>query len=259
MKGMDNKRTDSGAARSKSETGPTSGTYGSALLRLKGAQKPSAGTPLYSRVVNRPLGRYIAAGAYVLGWTPNTVTFVSAVFTFTGITLVALVRPTWWLGIAVSALLVIGYALDSADGQLARLRGGGSIQGEWLDHVVDAGKVVALHSAVLIAAFRFFDVPTPWLLVPLGYLFVDTLIFFAMLLKDLLARTVVAKPQGSTASSGLVRAILILPSDYGFICLMFLLLGSPLLFFSVYSVLFVSNAVILVAVLIKWYRYTGAL
>lgn len=234
--------------------------YGAALERLRSTQKPSAGTPLYSRLVNRPLGRRFAALAYVLGATPNRVTFVSAIFTFSGIALVALLQPMWWSGVLVSLLLMLGYALDSADGQLARLRnGGGSVQGEWLDHTVDAAKVLTIHAAILISAFRFFELPTAWLLVPIAYLIVDSLLFFGMMERDLLlARAAGGKAPASEASTGILRAILILPSDYGLFCLVFVLLGSPMLFFGVYSVMLVCNTLFLLLALVKWYRQLGA-
>lgn len=236
------------------------GGYRAALRELRSAQKPSAGTPLYSRLINRPLGRRIAALTYVWGWTPNGVTFVSAAFTFTAIAGIALLTPSWWSGIAISALLVIGYALDSADGQLARLRGGGSLQGEWLDHTVDAAKVLTIHVAITVAVFRFFDLPAAWLLVPLAYLVVDSLLFFAMMERDLLlARAAGGSAPASTASTGVLRAILILPSDYGVFCLIFVLLGAPLVFFGVYTVMLACNIVFLAMALRKWYRQLGAL
>ena len=63
---------------------------------------------------------------------------------------------------------MFGYALDSADGQVARLTGGGSLLGEWLDHMIDSTKIAALHLAVLLHACRHTDLPAGWLLVPLG-------------------------------------------------------------------------------------------
>jgi phosphatidylglycerophosphate synthase len=53
---------------------------------------------------------------------------------------------TWFVGL-ITVVLVLGYALDAADGQLARLRGGGSSLGEWLDHMIDSAKVVGPHLA----------------------------------------------------------------------------------------------------------------
>ena len=245
----------------KAPTRPAeSGGYRDAVQRLQSAQKPSAGTPLYSRLVNRPLGRRLAALAYLAGLTPNQVTGISAVFTFSAIALVAIVPPALWLGLLVSAMLILGYAFDAADGQLARLRGGGSVQGEWLDHTVDAAKLGGLHLAILVTAYHHFEVPDAWLLIPIAYAIVDSVMFFSMLLKDLLAaRTLGGTAPKSAASTSVLRAIMIIPTDYGLFCLLFLLLGAPLLFSGVYTVLFACNAVILVLVLVKWFRDMGAL
>ena len=57
-------------------------------------------------------------------------------------------------GVVVSLLLILGYALDSADGQLARLLGGGTPEGEWLDHVIDSAKLATIHLAVLVSLYR---------------------------------------------------------------------------------------------------------
>ena len=82
---------------------------------MRSAQKSSSGAPVYSRFVNRPLGRVFAALAYSWGLMPNQVTGVSAVFTFSGVVAIAVLPVAPWTGIVVALLLVIGYALDSAD------------------------------------------------------------------------------------------------------------------------------------------------
>ena len=57
--------------------------FADVVARLAAAQKPRApGAPAYSIYVNRPLGRLLAAAAYLGGLTPNVVTVISAVFTF---------------------------------------------------------------------------------------------------------------------------------------------------------------------------------
>ena len=48
--------------------------YRAAMGRLKAAQKTNYGAPLYSRLVNRPAGRRLAALAYSLHLSPNQVT-----------------------------------------------------------------------------------------------------------------------------------------------------------------------------------------
>src|SRR5437879_1500149 len=133
----------------------TGRSVGDVAAALSCAQKPSAGTPAYSRFVNRRLGRYLAAGAFLAGRTPNQVSLSSGFCSLVGIVLIATIEPSPTLALVVTALLLLGYALDSADGQLARLRGGGSPLGEWLDHMIDCVKIVLLHSAVLISLYRF--------------------------------------------------------------------------------------------------------
>lgn len=229
------------------------------LTALRGAQKSAKGVSLYSRYVNRPAGRILAAGAYRVGLTPNQVTLVSALFTFTGIAAVAVVRPSWPLALAVYAALVVGFAFDSADGQLARLTGKGGPAGEWLDHVVDCAKMVALHAAVLIAFYRYFELPGDgWLLVPLGFQLAAVVTFCGGLLTEQLKR---GRGTGNTpaAPPSRLRAVALLPVDYGVFCLVFLTLGAPGVFRAAYTALAVVHALFLVAFLAKWFRELSAL
>ncbi len=165
------------------------GSTGTVLRELRGAQKSAKGVSLYSRYVNRPAGRVLAAGAYRAGMTPNHVTLTSALFTFGALAAVALVEPSWTLAVLVYAALVVGFAFDSADGQLARLTGRGGPDGEWLDHVVDCGKMVLVHTAVLISFYRFGELPSDaWLLLPLGFQLAAVVTFCAGLLREQLGK-----------------------------------------------------------------------
>ncbi|MEV7234941.1 CDP-alcohol phosphatidyltransferase family protein [Streptomyces sp. NPDC051020] len=240
------------------------GSTGTVLRELRGAQKTAKGVSLYSRYVNRPAGRVLAAGAYRIGLTPNQVTLVSAFFTFTAVALVALVRPSWGLAFAVYAGLAVGFAFDSADGQLARLTGRGGPDGEWLDHVVDCAKLILVHTAVLISFHRFAQLPGEgWLLLPLGFLFVAVLTFCAGLLREQLgkaaARPVPAGRATAPAPVSRVRAVALLPADYGVFCLVFLLYGDETAFRIGYAALAVVHALFLVAFLVKWFRELKAL
>ncbi|MFI2779320.1 CDP-alcohol phosphatidyltransferase family protein [Streptomyces sp. ALB3] len=239
------------------------GSTGTVLRELRGAQKSSKGVSLYSRYVNRPAGRLLAAGAHRAGLSPNQVTLTSAAFTFTAIAGVAVLEPSWWLGVAVYAGLAVGFAFDSADGQLARLTGRGGPDGEWLDHVVDCAKMILVHSAVLISFHRFGGLPGGgWLLLPLGFLFVAVLTFCAGLLREQLGKAAARAapaPSGSPAPVSRVRAVALLPADYGVFCLVFLLLGAPGAFRAGYAVLAAVHALFLVAFLVKWFRELKAL
>lgn len=233
------------------------GSLAATLRRLSAAQKGAAGAPAYSRFVNRKLGRLLAALAFHARLTPNMVTGISAAFTATGLAVLALVRPGWGTGVLVSSCLAVGYAFDAADGQLARLRGGGSPAGEWLDHMVDAVKVSSLHLAVLIGFYRFGAVERgPALLVPIGFCVVYTVLFFGMLLNEALRAQhgAMTRAQDAAARPSVVRSLLVVPMDYGVLCWVFVLLGAPALFFAAYTLLFAGSALFLALASVKWFR-----
>ncbi|MFE7803075.1 CDP-alcohol phosphatidyltransferase family protein [Streptomyces sp. NPDC057430] len=236
------------------------GTFGTALAELKSAQKSAKGVSLYSRFVNRPVGRLLAAGSYRAGLTPNQVTLISALFSFAAVAGVAVGGPSWALGLLVWLGLAVGFAFDSADGQLARLRGGGSPAGEWLDHVVDCAKITALHTAVLIAFYRrpehFGTEADGWLLVPLAFQLASVVTFFGGLLTEKLKPRPAPGSQAPQPST--LRAVALLPVDHGVFCLVFLLLGGGAVFRWGYTALGAASAVFLLAFLAKWFRELSA-
>ncbi len=243
----------------------TTMSFRESLHILKSRQKPAKGAPAYSRFVNRRIGRYLAATAYQAGLTPNAVTALSGLCSFVAIALLAILPASVPLAVVVTGGLVVGYALDSADGQLARLRGGGSRSGEWLDHMVDAVKISSLHLAVLVFLYRWAGLPSQvWLLVPIGFTVVAAVSFFAMILNDQLRRVSgMASGQDATVDPGrgasTVRSLLVIPTDYGVLCLIFALLWWPSAFFLAYCVLFAGSAGYLSMACVKWYRDMRAL
>ena len=227
--------------------------FGEGLEALKSAQKPSAGTPLYSRLVNRPVGRVLGAGAMSIGLSPNGISLVSAAFSFAGIALIAFADPSVGVALGITALLVFGYALDSSDGQVARVTGRGSLLGEWLDHMIDATKVASLHAAVCWSALHHADPPRGWAAVALLYGIVASVLFFGMILTDQLRRAAgVPKQAAASGSSDLVRALLVLPTDYGLLCLLFLLFGSVSVFYPAYGILCAANLLLLAVAVSRW-------
>jgi phosphatidylglycerophosphate synthase len=229
--------------------------------RLAAAQKGHArGAPAYSVYVNRRIGRVLATAAFRWGWTPNGVTAVSALHSFAAIGLLLVLPAQWWVGLLVATLLVLGYAWDSADGQVARLRGGGSLAGEWLDHFVDAIKIASLHLAVLIAMWAHTPLrDSAWLLVPIGFSVVGVVTFFGMLLNDLLKGKSGVPSTHARGGGTAGRSLLLLPTDYGVLCLVFVLWGWTTGFLWAYGALALANAAFLAIAAIRWFREIRAI
>jgi len=195
--------------------------------------------------------------------TPNQVTAVSAMCSAAAIALMAVVAPAPLVGVAITALLLLGYALDSADGQLARLRGMSSTSGEWLDHMVDCAKISSMHLAVLVGLYRFGYVNSGLcLLVPLGFCVVATVLFFGMTLKDQLRRVRAATlgvPGTAPRDASRLQSLALIPTDYGIVCAAFSLWGWRSGFLVAYAALFAAHAAFLALACVKWFRDMRAL
>ncbi|ALO99457.1 CDP-alcohol phosphatidyltransferase [Streptomyces hygroscopicus subsp. limoneus] len=225
------------------------------LRRMSAAQKPAKGVSVYTLFVNRPAGRVLAALAYRAGATPNQLTVLSALFTFPALAAVALVRPGPGLSVCVCAALAVGFALDAADGQLARTQRSGSPSGEWLDHVLDCVKLVTVHLVVLVSFYRFFSLPDPaFLLAPMLFELAAVVIFFAGILTEQLKRRTPAPAPAPAEPAPALRSLLLLPVDYGVTCLAFLFLGSQHVFLSVYCTLLLAHLLFMAAFLVKSFR-----
>ena len=216
--------------------------------RLATAQKPAAGVPFYMRAVNRRLGRLIAAVAARLGRTPNQMTAVSGLFFLAGMAVLLAFEPSVPVALCVTVLMQLGFAFDAADGQLARLTGTGSPAGEWLDHVVDAARILVLHLGVAVCLHLHTDVDAAWLLVPLGFAVAASVRFFAQLLADQLSTT--AGPVATRRMGGWIQT----PADAGVINVVFLLWPWTSAFLTGYAVLAAGNALLLLATLRRRHR-----
>ncbi|WP_309102941.1 CDP-alcohol phosphatidyltransferase family protein [Microbacterium sp.] len=231
-----------------------------AYHRLSRAQKGHArGAPAYSVYVNRRIGRVLAAVAYRIGLTPNQVSIISAVHSFVAIGLLAFGPVHVPMGLLIALLLVLGYAWDSADGQVARLRGGGSPQGEWLDHFIDTLKIASLHLAVLIGLYRVLPETPLLLLIPIVFSIVATTTFSGMLLNDLLKGKHAVASTHERGGGTLVRSLILLPTDFGLVCLVFVLWGWTPAFLIGYGALCIAAVLFLSLAAVKWFREIGRL
>lgn len=226
-----------------------------ALAELRAVQKPGGGFPAYTRWVNRRLARYPAALFASWGLGPNAVTAASATSSAAAVALVVAAPASAATAVAAAVLLAVGYVLDSADGQVARLTGRGSIAGEWLDHVVDAIRTPAIHLAVLVGLVR--QGAPAWLeVVALLYCVVAVGQFMSQILAEQLSGRQHRAPAGR---GGVTQSFLTLPTDSGVLCWSFVLWGAPALFAVVYTALLAANALHAAASMRRKYSHLVAL
>lgn len=213
------------------------------LSRLNAAQKPGVGVPAYTRWVNRRVARVFAAGAVAVGITPNGVTALSALTSIIAIAILLYFPPTFLIGLLAAFLFALGYALDSADGQVARVTGNSSPAGEWLDHVVDAMRTPAMHLAILVGFIKY---PASWPItgwqlwwLPLAFSVLMTGHFMSQILAEQLRKKHAVK---EPSSGGNLRSFVNLHMDSGTFCWLFILWGTGWGFFVAYGLLFLANA-----------------
>lgn len=235
-----------------------SGTFGTRFDTLRRAQKKKTGVPLYTLFINRPIGRVIAAVSPE--WmTPNGLTAIGAVLTYGSLVYLMFFAAGGGVSLLVGILLVLGFFFDSGDGQLARLRNAGSLSGEWLDHVLDGGRIVLMHFATGWFLVRVGALPAALaVLVAAAFAVSATLIFVGGLLFDKL-NTAHRVPPGTIPAGGLtrrsvIRSTVMLPVDYGLLCVAYVLVALPGVFGVVYAVFALATLLFAGAFMAKWYR-----
>lgn len=224
-------------------------TIRESVALLRAHNKPPRGVSMYTRFVNRPSGRYLAAVADRLGLTPNKVTLIGAAFSLTAITLIATQTPTVPIGILIALIIMFAFALDSADGQLARLRGGGSKRGELLDHSLDLLVKLLLHLAVL-AAWLHIGYTVPLVLLPVAFQVVAVVLFFGVTLVGVIQ----PRTGGEATTPSPLRSWLLLPVDHGVMALSFLFWGFTGLYVWIYAFLFLGHLLLVLALYTQWFR-----
>lgn len=215
-------------------------SVGDALRRLNDAQKPGVGVPAYTRWVNRRLARYVAAVGHAWGWTPNMVSIVS--FAVSAIGLGVLLLNPWGrlvTGIVVAFLLALGFVLDSADGQLARLSGKSSPAGEWLDHLLDAVRSPAVHLCILVLALRDASTVSLWLAC-VAFLF--TLTQVGQFTSQMLGGMLLDRTAGPRTPARRHQSWILLPTDTGVMCWIFVLWGLVPVFVACYTLVWMICA-----------------
>jgi len=235
-----------------SEVGRGSG-FRASFVALGESQKPQLGVSFYTLYLNRRWGRFLAAGANALGMTPNMVTIVSALCSAVAIFIIAVPGATVLTGFLSGGLLMLAFAFDSADGQVSRLQRASSRTGEFLDHVLDCSVKIGLHSAVLIAWYNA-GREGAVLLIPLLFLFSSVVFYFGGILLLKMREQARAGREGTAEVTGVnpVRALLLLPVDFGIVSASFLLWGWSSLSLVAYTSLAIAQTLFLLVFVVRW-------
>lgn len=121
--------------------------------------------------VSNRVGAYIALLADRLGLTPTMLTLANLTMGLAAtVAVVALAPamaagsvPAWPVGLALLLVLHLGYAIDCADGQLARVTGQGTPAGARVDILSDIAVQIALIAAVAATAVAYTPKTPAWL------------------------------------------------------------------------------------------------
>jgi phosphatidylglycerophosphate synthase len=118
------------------------------------------GGGLFSEAISQRLGAALAAGANRFGLPPTALSMANLVLGLAAsVTVVALAPrvaagavPAWVVGLVALLAWQLAYALDCADGQLARVTGQGSQAGARVDVLCDVAAQIALVTALSATA-----------------------------------------------------------------------------------------------------------
>ena len=126
------------------------------------------GGGLFTETVSQRLGAHLSVAAYRLGLAPTVLTLGNLVLGLAASTAVIALADRWrdlHLAVGLGALVLwhLAYALDCADGQLARVTGRTGPAGKRIDILCDVAIQIALVAAVVAVAAAYTDDLPAWL------------------------------------------------------------------------------------------------
>lgn len=170
------------------------------------------GGGLFTEAVSQRIGAWLALAAYRRGLAPTVLTVTNLVLGLAAGGLVVGASgsvPALPLGFTALVLWHVAYALDCADGQLARVTGTASPAGRRVDILCDLALQVALVASVATVAAGHEPAPAPWLVAAFAGTWVVNLVT-SVLQQGEAAASLLA------GSSPVIRTVKLV-RDYGFV------------------------------------------
>ncbi|MTI95310.1 MAG: CDP-alcohol phosphatidyltransferase family protein [Firmicutes bacterium] len=200
---------------------------------------------LYTRYVSRKFAMLFTALFFKLNISPNIVTVLSAVFALSGAGVLFLPVGSVSSAIIMLIFLQVSYALDSADGQLARLLDKPSPIGAWFDLLMDRITGFLVTAALLYWYWEqdMFSGFPQFYGIFVFVMFANLTFSYATNLKGLVIK---AKP--GPGKSSLLKELVLAPSDTGIFYLILTLTVLitnylPVLIYSVYKFLLLLTVI----------------
>lgn len=134
--------------------------------------RTNRGGGLFSEAISQRIGATFASGAHRLGLRPTTLSITNLTLGLITSVIVATLAepvatgrvPAWLVGLVALVGWQAAYALDCADGQLARVTGQGSPAGARVDVLCDVAAQVALVAALSATAVAQSPSTPAWLI-----------------------------------------------------------------------------------------------
>jgi phosphatidylglycerophosphate synthase len=173
------------------------------------------GGGLFTETVSQRIAAHLCVAAYRLGAAPTALTLANLVLGLGASVLVTALAgavhagrvPAYVVGVAALLLWHLAYALDCADGQLARVTGRASPAGGRVDVLCDVALQISLVAAVATVAHEYTPGTPAWLLAAFAGSWMTNLVT-SVLQQGSAAASLV------TGSSPLVRVVKLV-RDYG--------------------------------------------
>ncbi|RKF24269.1 CDP-alcohol phosphatidyltransferase family protein [Micromonospora globbae] len=213
--------------------------------------RTNRGGGLFSESISQWLGAAFAVAAHRLGLRPTALTITNLVLGLaTSVTVVALAGrvadgdvPAWVVGLLALVGWQVAYALDCADGQLARVTGQGSPAGARVDVLCDVAAQIALVAALGATAVAQHPSTPPWLVAA----------FAGTWMVNLVTSVMQAGPNAASmvTSTSLPVRIVKLVRDYGaviFVAALVLLLAPALALWVVVAFTVVNGGFLLASI-----------
>lgn len=177
--------------------------------------RANRGGGLFSEAISQRIGATFASGAHRLGLRPTTLSITNLTLGLITSVIVATLAepvatgrvPAWLVGLVALVGWQVAYALDCADGQLARVTGQGSPAGARVDVLSDVAAQIALVAALSATAVAQSPSIPAWLIAT----------FAGTWMVNLVTSVLQAGPHATsmvTSTSPLVRLVKLI-RDYG--------------------------------------------